>query len=106
MKTLKSIWKSGKWIFLVILAVALAVLGFVIRGLFHSPQDSDSGPKRLPDVPQPLKDKVEKAETEALVAKAEAKVTAEKDKKELETIMKVDDGAERRKRLADLLNRL
>lgn len=105
MKTLKVFWTKGKWVFLVILAVCLTVLGFVIRGLFHSPQDSGIA-KRLPDVPKPLKAKVEKAETAALVAKAESKVKANYHKKELAVIMEEDDGAERRKKLADLLNRL
>ena len=49
---------------------------------------------------------MEKAEEGALIARVEARVKAEEATKELEEIAAVDDGAERRKRLAEMLNGL
>jgi hypothetical protein len=96
--------KSAKWVLYSVLAIGVGVLLFSLRRLFSSP--SPAGPDRLPDVPEVLKKKVEAAQEEALKAKVEAKLTADSDKKQVEDILKIDDGAERRKRLADKLRML
>ena len=83
----------------------VGILAFIFRGLVVG----DSGaPKRveLPKVPKALRDKVEKAEEEALIARVEARVEATKEVEKLEEVSKIKDGAERRKRLAGLLKDL
>jgi hypothetical protein len=104
MKSFLAWLKSAKWIALVVLAVGAGVLLLVLRKMFWGPKPE--GPTRLPDVPPALQKKVEKAQEEAIKAKVEAKITAEIDKKEVEEILQIDDGAERRKRLAEKLKNL
>lgn len=96
--------KSAKWILYLVLTVAVGVLMLTLRHMFFG--EKPDKPTRLPDVPDALRRKVEKVEEEALVAKAEARVTAEADKKEIEEILKIDDGVERRRQLADKLRML
>ena len=62
--------KSVKWLGWVVLAGAVAVLTLVVRGLFAGPKTPG---KRLPEVPEKLKAKVEKAEEDALIARVKAK---------------------------------
>jgi len=96
-------YKSAKWVFWLILISALSVLFSLIRSFFsrsHVPR------KNLPDVSERLKAKVEKVEEDALIARVRARVEAEKAEKRLEEIAKVDDGIERRKRLAEYLSSL
>jgi hypothetical protein len=93
--------KTAKWVLYLVLAIAAGILLFSLRKLFVIPRPT--GPTRLPDVPPALQAKVEKAQEEALKAKVEARVTADADKQELVEILKIDDGVERRKRLADKL---
>jgi hypothetical protein len=104
MKTFLAWLKSAKWLALAVGAVVLGVLLLVLRNLFFGPRPS--GPSRLPDVSPKLREKVAKAEEEALRAKIEAKVQASEDKKDLEEIAKIEDGVERRKRLAEKLRSL
>jgi len=81
---------------------ALSVFFSLIRSFF-----SRSVPrKNLPEVSERLKAKVEKVEEDALIARVRARVEAEKAEKRLEEIAKVDDGIERRKRLAEYLSSL
>jgi len=99
------VWlKSAKWILYVVLAVGTGILLLVLRKLFFGPKPDV--PSKLPDVPPALQRKVDQAQEEALKAKVEAKVTAEDDKKQLDEITKIDDGVERRKRLAQMLQNL
>jgi uncharacterized membrane protein YdfJ with MMPL/SSD domain len=99
------IWlKSAKWVLYLILAVAAGILLLTLRKMFVIPRPI--GPNRLPDVPPALQAKVEKAQEEALKAKVAAKVTADTDKQELTQILQIDDGVERRKRLAEKLRTL
>lgn len=104
MKAFVAWLKTAKWILYLILAVALGVLLLVLRRAFFG--ERPERPVRLPDVPEALRRKVEKVEEEALIAKTEAKVTAASEKKEVEEIMKIEDGVERRKRLAAKLSTL
>lgn len=104
MKTLIAWLKQTKWVLYVILAVGTGILLLVLRKMFFGPKPDV--PTRLPDVPPALQRKVDQVQEEALKAKVEAKVTAEDDKKQLDEITKIDDGAERRKRLAQMLQNL
>lgn len=104
MKKLTAWLKSMKWVVYVVIATGLGILLLVLRNIFAGPKPK--GPERLPDVPPKLREKVAQVEEEALKAKIEAKVTAEAEKKEVEEILKIDDGKERRKRLAEKLRNL
>jgi hypothetical protein len=104
MKSLIAWLKSAKWVLYVVLAVGTGILFLVLRKMFFGPKPE--GPTRLPDVPPALQRKVDQVQEEALKAKVEAKVTAEDDKKKLDEITKIDDGAERRKQLAQMLQNL
>jgi hypothetical protein len=104
MKKLVAWVKSIKWLAYAVLAVSFGVLLLILRNLFFGPKPK--GPERLPDVPPKLREKVEKAEEAALRAKVEANVTAEAEKKAVEEILKIDDGKERRRRLAEKLRNL
>lgn len=106
---LKAFWKRSKWVILSVIAVLVAVLAFVLRGLFAPKPEPFLGPDQpqpLPPIDQRIKDQVVKAEEEALVARVEARVHAETQRMELQEIAKVEDGAERRRRLAEMLRRL
>lgn len=96
--------KSAKWVLYLAIAIGSGVLLLALRHLFYGAKPT--GPSRLPDVPEALRKKVEQAQEEAIKAKVEAKVVAETDKKQVEEILKIDDGVERRKRLADKLRSL
>lgn len=104
MKKLLSWLKSAKWVAYAMIAVVVGVLLLVLRNLFAGPRPDRPG--RLPDVPEKLKEKVDKVQEEALKAKIEAKVQAEDDKKEIEEILQVQDGRERRAKLAEKLANL
>jgi len=105
---LKAFWKRSKWALIAVVGGILLVVAFLLRGIFTRPD-----PKRKPTEPQPLppideriKEQVAKAEEEATVARIEARVQASTDREQLERINQVDDGAERRRRLAAMLRRL
>lgn len=100
MTTLAVWWKVLKWIFYLILATGVACLVWMVRKAFRKPPPAPSEP------PSALETKVVQVEVEALQARVEAKVTADEDKKKVVEILKVDDGAERRKQLAEMLNNL
>lgn len=82
------------------------VLFFVLRGLFTREDEDGTKTDILPEVEDALKERVRVAEEEALVARVEARVEAEQQREELEEIAKVEDGAERRRRLAEMLRKL
>ena len=103
MKRLVSWIKSLRWVAWAILAFVVVLVIWLVKGLFDGPK---TGPGRLPEAPKKLKEKVAKVEEAALVSKVEARVEAEKAKEALDEIAKVDDGKERRKRLAEMLNGL
>lgn len=103
---MKVVWKHIKWI-AVAVAVGLGVVAiFLLRGLFVKEKPDGSKEDPLPEVEEKLKQKVRKAEEEALVSRVEAKVEAEKDQQELKEVAQIEDGKERRKRLAEMLRRL
>ncbi len=103
MKRLVSWVKSLRWVAWAVLAVVVVLVIWFVRGLFSGPK---TGTGRLPEVPKKLKEKVAKVEESSLIAKVEARVEADKAKEALDEIAKIDDGKERRKRLAEMLNGL
>lgn len=108
MKKLRSAWKWLKWVFVALGGATLVFLGILARGFFTEPPRPEAGKKRqvLPEPPAEVKQRAEQAYEEALIARVEATTVAEEKRTELEEIGKIDDGAERRKRLAEMLRRL
>lgn len=105
---LKAFWKRFKWVIVSVGGVLLLVIAFLLRGLFarKAPERDPLDPKPLPPIDERIKEQVAKAEEEATVARIEARVRAETDREQLERINQVEDGAERRRRLAAMLRRL
>lgn len=105
---LKAFWKRSKWVIISVGGVLLLVLAFLLRGLFakKTPEPDPLDPKPLPPIDERIKERVAQAEEEATVARIEAKVRADTDREQLERINQVEDGAERRRRLAAMLRRL
>jgi len=82
---------------------ALALLVTILTLFLLTRRDkSDPGTPTIVDVMQA---KSNKANEESLKIRVEARVEAEQDRKELNRAMAINDGAERRKRLAELLKR-
>jgi hypothetical protein len=79
---------------------------FFLRGLFRKEKPDGTIEDMLPAVEEGLKEKVRAAEEAALVARVEARVEADTKREELAEISQIDDGAERRKRLAAMLRGL
>ena len=108
MAWLKAMWAQSKWVILavggVLAGIAVSVLGVILRGL-TSRNEGRSGSTALP-VNEKIQKRVEVAEEQALVTRIEAKVRAAGDREQLERIAKVEDGPERRRRLAAMLRRL
>ena len=105
---LKAFWKQSKWVIVSVAGVLVLVLAFLLRGLIarKAPEPEPNGPQPLPPIDERIKERVAQAEEEATVARIEARVHADADREQLERIAKVDDGAERRRRLAAMLRRL
>jgi hypothetical protein len=95
---------SAKWVFWLLLGVAGVVLVFVFKGLFtKAPLQNGNVDALIPHVPKFIQERVRAAEDNALTVKATTKAKTEAQQKELGEITKIDDGAERRKRLAAFL---
>lgn len=105
---LKAFWKRFKWVILSVAGVLVLVLIFLLRALTRPKpaEPKPDGPQPLPPIDERIKERVAKAEEEATVARIEAKVRADTDREQLERINQVEDGAERRRRLAAMLRRL
>ena len=103
MKFIKSVFNRAKWLVWAILAVAAVAVLWFFRTLFTA---DPKAPARLPEVPDALKKKVAKAEEDALIARVEAKAEAEHAKEILDNAATINDGEERRKRLAEALRNL
>jgi len=85
-------------------AAAVAALLWVAHYLFLRPPERLTTPttEALPA----LRQKVERAEEESLIARTRASAVAEEHHRAIEDIAKVPDGKERRARLAALLSTL
>lgn len=96
-----------KWLLWVILAGVCVVVGFALRALFTGPRVPDRVTGKveplLPPVPEVIKQKVEQAEEHTLQVKVESRVESAEHREQLQTIGKIEDGAERRRRLAEML---
>ena len=99
-------WLSRfRWALWAFLGVALAAGLWALRRLTLSPAElatSATGPDPL----APIQEKVTRAEEQALVARVQATAKADADRDRLAETMKVEDGAERRRRLAEHLQSL
>jgi predicted membrane-bound mannosyltransferase len=96
--------KTSKWWLYALVAAAIAVALVVLRNLFTSPGDEGHGDYQLPEAPPVLKQAVEQAEEDALRTRVEAAAKNEAHKQQLQQVGAIEDGAERRKQLAALLN--
>lgn len=98
--------KRLKYLLYAVGAAVVAVLAVIFRGAIVS--KTNDGKKRIAParVPPKLQQAVQQAHEEALVEKALAKSQAEEQRQELQEIQKVDDGVERRKRLAAFIRTL
>lgn len=105
---LKAFWKRSKWVLIAVAGGVLLVVAFLLRGLFtrRDPAPRPDEPQPLPPIDERIKERVAQVEEEATVARIEAKVRADTDREQLERINQVEDGAERRRRLAAMLRRL
>lgn len=104
MNQLKAWWAKSRWAVWVVIGVCFAIMVLVLKSLLNvKPKPGEGGGGLMPPVPKVLQDKVDKAQEDNLVARVTAKVKADDDKKKLDDVMKIDDGAERRKRLAEML---
>ena len=92
-----------KYIFWSVLSVCSVFIVYFIYRLFSSSHDK---PSAIPiQVAQIFQKKVNQAQENALVEKVKANISAEKSNQALNDILVIDDGAERRKRLAELLSK-
>lgn len=105
MDSLKAWWAKSRWVVWVVIGVIAAIMLLVLRSLFSVKPKGGGGQFELPPVPKVLQDKVNKAEEDGLRARVEATVKADEQKKQLAEVLKIDDGAERRKRLAEMLSK-
>lgn len=104
MKQVRAWLAEFRWILWVLAAVVAAFL-FAMVSPFLFQQGSD-GATVLPALPQTVQRKLDAAHEAALIAKTNAITKADTDKGDLKMIAKIDDGAERRRRLAEKLRTL
>lgn len=103
MEKLKAWWAKSRWAVWVALGVIVAILALVLRGMLSGGKSIPGG-GRLP-VPKAIQDQVDRAEEDGLRARVQATAKADSQKEQLNEVMKLDDGAERRKRLAEMLSK-
>lgn len=100
--TLEVLWKYAKWAALGL----LVLLGWIVWVWLRPKQPVlKDGEPAIPPAPAPLVEAFEKAHEEALVARAKASAATEARQEQLQEISKIDDGKERRKRLAAMLKK-
>lgn len=104
---LRALFHTFKWQILAVFAAVVGILFLVLRlfVLKSGPEHNlgKPGEAALPEPPKVLRDAVDSAHEDALQARAEAKAKADVDKQALIEISKIQDGAERRKQLANQL---
>ncbi len=99
METLK---RFGRWLLLGAAALG-ALLLLLLR--VRPPAPAPVKPPGLPETPKATEDAVRAAETQAAGERAVASTKAEDRKADLADAGATDDGAERRRKLADLANK-
>lgn len=106
-KKLIAAWKWMKWVLVALGGVILVILGVLVRGMFTESSVTENGKRRiLPQLPEETVQRADQIYEEALTARIEASTVATEKKEELERIVKIDDGVERRRQLAAMLRRL
>lgn len=88
-----------KWWWTIVLGVA--VVGLFLWLIFRK----DKKTAAHSNLVQKAKSKIVEAETDALIEKTKAKVHQEEELKKLEEISRMEGGVERRKELADFLDK-
>lgn len=96
--------KQAKWVLYLVVAMVVGV-GFALVAPFILDRKRGGG-EGLPRLPEAMQRKLDQVHEEALTAKVTAKVKAEEDRIELAEIIAIDDGKERRRRLAEKLRHL
>lgn len=99
---LEAWWHRSRWVVWVVIGVCAIIMLAVLRSLVLKKPGGDSG-GILPPVPKAIQDRVNQAQEDNLRVRVEATVKADDQKKQLADVLKIDDGAERRKRLAEML---
>lgn len=95
-------WAKSAWLWaLVFIAFLAGLCGFLLSLVFR-PKSS----KPTLEPPARLKEIVEKAEENSIVAKAEVKAKTDEDLARLDDAVREEDKVERRKKLIGLLNSL
>jgi hypothetical protein len=97
-------WKTSRWAVLAFLAALGVILGFVLRSFLG--KSATTGGPGIPPPPSDLQKAVDAAHEEALKSRIEAAAAADEHKAKLDEIAKIDEGEERRKRLAEYLKTL
>lgn len=94
-------YAAKHYLYLVLGSIALFILFIFFRMFSNKNEPSPAIELTLPKL---IQEKLDKANEEYLIEKTKAKLEAEIATKQLEEVTKIDDGAERRKKLAELLN--
>lgn len=104
MDNLKAWWAKSRWAVWLIIGIIFAIMVLVLRSLLNvKPQPGE--PAGLPPIPKVLQEKVNQAEEDGMRVRVTANAKADEQKKQLDEVLKIDDGAERRKRLAEMLSK-
>lgn len=96
--------KQAKWVLYLVIAVVVGI-GFAMVAPFIAQRKRGTA-EGLPLLPEGMQRKLDQVHEEALTAKVTAKVKADMDRVELAEIIAIDDGKERRRRLAEKLRQL
>ena len=102
----KFVWSNAKifgWSLVAVGAMALAGWIYLLK---RRPNSTEYEPKNDPDLIQvEIRKKIELLEEEAQIQAEKIKAKSEEDRRRIEEIEKIEDGAERRKALASWLDK-
>lgn len=99
-------WTHSKYWFWAAVAVGLAVLVLVLRGIFQKKgKTGDSGFGGLPPAPEVIQRIADTAYENSVTVKANTRAETAAQKEVLVIISKIEDGKARRKALADFVNK-
>lgn len=94
--------KQITFLFWLITSSIILFIVFLIIKLFTNPKEE--APLIQTEIVAALQEKADKAHEEMLIERTKTKFEAEEAQKHLDEVLKIDDGVERRKKLAALLN--
>lgn len=103
---LDRVWKNAKWAVWLLIAVGAGLLVLFLGPFFKKERREGEPEEPLPTLPPVIQERLDTAHEEAATAKATARATSEAQKQALNQISTIDDGRERRRRLAELLRTL